>query len=231
MSPAPSSRVSAWLAPRSNGAGSASLTGGTSGVDAPLHGLDRAGSVLVGAAEGFRSVRFRGRVHTHFRRASLERHGFFVQRQYPVLRDRDMSDVPAAWASRLQQRGQIMRRIRRLPFVTAALAVTAITLFLRRRVRKNQFGKSRRIEATTSDGRRRAVPKPLTAPLGILPRGTVCGDARPEGNPAVSVRPEEERPPHAPRVAFAVWGGPPRVRPREVRSGRFGKPRGSQAPE
>jgi len=124
-----------------------------------------------------------------------------------------------------------MRRIRCLSFVSAALAVTATTLFLRRRVRKNQFGKSRRIEATISEGRRRAVPKPLAAPLGILPRGTLCGDAQTEGNLRVIVRREDELPPDSHRVAFAVWGGPPRVRPREVRSGRFGKPRGSQAPK
>ena len=124
-----------------------------------------------------------------------------------------------------------MRRIRHLPFLGAALTVTATTLFLRRWVRKSQFGKGRRIETAVSESRGRAVPKPLTAPLGILPRGTVCGHAEPEGNLRVIVRREDELPPGSHRVAFAVWGGPPRVRPREVRSGRFGKPRGSQAPK
>src|SRR5207245_7742591 len=63
--------------------------------------------------------------------------------------------------------------IRHLPFLGAALTVTATTLFLRRWVRKSQFGKGRRIETAVSESRGRAVPKPLTAPLGILPRGKI----------------------------------------------------------
>jgi hypothetical protein len=124
-------------------------------------------------------------------------------------------------------RRYIVRRRRRLPLVAAALAVTAGTLVLGQRARKTRLGR-RRIEATTPERGGRGASRPRAVSLETLPQAAEGAAAQPEGNLRVAVR-REELPGEPQRVAFVVVGRPPRVRPREVRNGRFGRPRGPQA--
>ena len=108
------------------------------------------------------------------------------------------------------------------------LLLTAGSLLLRRLHRRAQPSTDRRLEAPDPGADVAEVPRPLTAPLGILVRRPDRGWVKPQGDLRVMVRWEADLPEETRRVAFASMGGPRRARPREVRNGRFGRLRGTQ---
>jgi hypothetical protein len=123
-----------------------------------------------------------------------------------------------------------MQQARPLSFAGAMLALTAGSLLMRRLRRTVRAPGVRAAEAPVRGGAAATSPTPLTAPVGILVRRPDHGRAQPQGDVQVMVRWEAELPQASRRVAFVTLGGPRRVRPREVRNGRFGKPRNPEAP-